>query len=102
MMPALDLAERMQVFWPWRTEKPVPGFGAKRHDARQAPFKVTEAHGSQQGGQITTKRPHRGAGLPSGIYRNDEKDCGARKPPNDRLWNSAGRIFQSDSLLKRL
>lgn len=98
-MLAADLLQRMQFFRPWRAEEPVPRFGAKRHDTGQAAFEITKAHGAQQGGQITTQTADSVTRLPSRIYSSDEKDRGTRKPPNDRLRNSTGVVFQADSLL---
>src|SRR5262249_8212772 len=44
MMPAANLTEWMQFFRPRRPEEPLPGIGAKCHDARQAALEVAEAH----------------------------------------------------------
>ena len=60
VMPAADLAERMQVLRPRRAEEPVPSVGAERHDARQPSLEVAKADRTQEGGEIATQRPHRG------------------------------------------
>ena len=72
-----DFTERMQIFRPRRAEQPIPCVGAKRHDTGEPTLQVTEAHGFQKGGQITTEGPHGRSVFRSGVYRHDQEDSGA-------------------------
>jgi hypothetical protein len=85
MMPAVNLAERMQVLWPWHSEKPVPRIGAKPHDAGQPAFEITKTNRPQESGQIATQGANGRVMLQAGIDGHDEKYGCARQLCDNRL-----------------
>ena len=88
MVPAPDLAKRMQALWAWRAKKAVPGIGAKRHDTGQSAIEVAKAHRTQEAAQIATKASYSGTRFRTGIHCSDQKNRSTREMSNNWLRNS--------------
>ena len=79
VMPAANFTERMQVFRLRRHEDAIPCVRTQSHDTRQSAIRGTKAHGSDEGGEITTQGSHRGVLFRPGIHRGDKKYGGTRE-----------------------
>ena len=84
VMPAADLAERVQLRGRGAAEQPVPGIGADARDAGQPALEVAKAHRPHQCREIGAQSA-RGRSLSGpGIDRDHEEDREPRQPCDDR------------------
>ena len=92
--PGVKFPKRMQLCRPRLTEEPIPGLGAKSHDARQSGFNVAEPNRAHQPGKIRAQRPQRRAILGARLDAHHQKNRGPAERRQYRLGDGGRSVWR--------
>jgi hypothetical protein len=92
--PGVKFPKRMQLCRPRLTEEPIPGLGAKSHDARQSRFNVAEPNRAHQPGKIRAQRPQGCAIFGARLDAHHQKNRGPAERRQYRLRDGGRSVWR--------